>query len=655
MAKKYLSIEEAAERLGIPKEELNRLRSRGDVRGFSDRGTFKFKEEDIEELGRRLQPSSDPDLQMLDGEDDGSVLDDEPATDDDDAPSIIRRLSAGGGAEVESDPVGSIFDDFGNTDLGASDSDVRLVMDERLESQHNSDPDVMLNMGESDSDVRLTDDSDSDVKIDLGDSDSDVRLASDGPLSGGSALKMSFSDSDSDVRLDDSGVRKTSRPDSDSDVQLMPSTIRRVPKPDSDSDVMLVDQEDSDSDVLLAKDDSDVHFSSQGDSDSDVRLMGDSDSDVRLLGDSGHGASPSGIIAGSDSDVGLLREDSGLDLEMDSKSGIRSAGSSILFDDADISLGEGSGISLTGDSGVALGGHSGIALDRAADSGMSLEKGNEIDSGLSLFADDNNEDDDGITLADDSGIALQTEDDSGIALNMGDEEDEGLTLGDTMADSGIALRDDDDDMDLNLTETMPAMKIPMGKAQPKGKAKSDMEDTMLEVPSLALDDDEDEESDFEIGAADGGSTGDTSVLLFDDEDETDDVGAAMVKKKAVDDDEEDETFEFNEGDDEVEASADDDLEGGVFAGDEAFDEEEGEFGESSGDFETVAAKAPTMTGSVEYPWGGLTVSFLAASTICMVLCGMASIDLVRSMWGWQSSGYSPANGWLIEMLGGSFK
>ena len=414
---------------------------------------------------------------------------------------------------------------------------------------------------------------------------------------------------------------------------------------------MLVDQEDSDSDVLLAKDDSDIHFSSQGDSDSDVRLMGDSDSDVRLLGDSDHGASPSRIIAGSDSDVGLLKKDSGLDLDMDSNSGIRSAGSSDLFDDADISLGEGSGISLTGDSGVGLGGHSGIALDRAADSGMSLEKGNEVDSGLSLFADD--DDDDGITLADDSGIALQTEDDSGIALNMGDEVDEGLTLGETMADSGIALKDDDDDMDLNLTETMPAMKIPKGKAPAKGKSKRDMEDTMLEVPSLALDDDEDEESDFEIGAADGGSTGDTSVLLFDDEDETDDVGAAMVKKKAVDDDEEDETFEFNERDDEVEASADDDLEGGVFAGDEAFEEEEGEFGESSSDFETVAAKAPTMTGSVEYPWGGLTVSFLAASTICMVLCGMASIDLVRSMWGHQ--GYSAANGWLIETLGGLFK
>ncbi|MCX7421653.1 MAG: helix-turn-helix domain-containing protein [Planctomycetia bacterium] len=650
MAKKYLSIEEAAEMLGIPKEELNRLRSRGDIRGFSDRGTFKFKEEDVEELGRRLQPSSEPDLQMLDGEDDSSVLDEDPASSEDDAPSIIRRLSAGGGGanEDESDPIGSIFDDFGNNDLGSSDSDVRLVMDERLDAKHSSDPDVMLDMGESDSDVRLTDDSDSDVKINLGDSDSDVRLASDSRLGAGSVLKMSFNDSDSDVRLDDSGGRGRGRPDSDSDVQLSPSTVHKGPKPDSDSDVMLVNDEDDDeSDVHLAED-SGILVGSQ--SDSDVRLVtDDSDSDVRLLDESRLGMRSGKLKAGSDSDVTVLREDSGVGLGSNSKSGLHSAGSSVLFDDAEISLGEGSGISLTGDSGVALGGRSGISLDRAADSGVSLEKGAEADSGLSLFSDD---DDDGITLAGDSGIALQSDeaDDSGIALNMEDEDD-GLTLGDTMADSGIALKDDDDDLELNLTETMPAMKIPAGKA--KGKAKSDMDDTMLEVPSL--DQSDEEESDFEIGAADGGSTGDTSVLLFDDEDETDDGGAAMVKKKAVADDDEEETFEFNEGDDEVEASADDDMEGEVFGGDEAFDEDDGEFGESSSDFETTAAKAPTMVGTVEYPWGGLTVSFLAASTICMVLCGMASIDLVRSIWGWQSTGYSPANGWLIEMLGGIMK
>ena len=41
MAKKYLNLEEAAAELGMEKEELNRLREAGDIRGFADRGAWK--------------------------------------------------------------------------------------------------------------------------------------------------------------------------------------------------------------------------------------------------------------------------------------------------------------------------------------------------------------------------------------------------------------------------------------------------------------------------------------------------------------------------------------------------------------------------------------------------------------------------------------
>lgn len=637
MAKRYLSIEEAAAKLGIGKDELNRLREKGEIRGFADRGTFKFKEEDIEELGRRLQPSSDPDVPMIHDEE-GSVLDDEPAADGsglEGAPSIIRRLSGGAPSAGPDSGVtsGSIFDDFGGGG-GTSDSDVRLVMDDRLNAGHDSGPDVMLNLQESDSDVRLMSDSDSDVKINLNDSDSDVRLAPTGPAAPDSALKLGLDDSDSDVRLDDSGPR-LAEPKSDSDVQLAPTAADSEtlePKPDSDSDVMLVSEEpDSDSDVHLVGEESGVQVGPR--SDSDVQLISaDSDSDVRLLDDSPLTGPKSKIKKDSDSDVAVL-PNSGVNLAaadsgvLRNAGGVRDDGSSVLLDDSDIALNQGSGISLTSESGINLvGPQSGIKLDRVADSGLSLEKTPDDDSGLSLFDEDS---EGGITLADDSGISL----------SHGDEE-EGITLAEPGADSGISLKDDGD---LQLTETLPAMKVPKAKSTSAADSASD---TMLEVPSVEADM---AESDFEIGAADGGSAGDTSVLLFDDEDETDDGGAAMVKKKAAEE-EEDETFEF--GADEEEAVAE---EGGVeegedvFAGDEAF-EEEGEFGESEAEFETTAAKA---VGPVEYPWGAGVVSTLAVSSIAMLLCGMASIDLVRSMWGHQ--GYSPANGWLIETLGGLFK
>ena len=653
MAKRYLGIDEAAEILGITKDELNRLRTKGEIRGFADRGTFKFKEEDVAEMARRMQPSSDPDVPMIDGADDGSVLDDEPSADGsglDGAPSIIRRLSGGAPSSQpdSDDAAGSIFDDFGSG--GASDSDVRLVMDDRLDSRHDSGQDVLLQMGESDSDVRLSSD-DRSGKISLGDSDSDVRLSADSGIASSSDIKLGMSDSDSDVRLDGDSKSRLAMPDpdSDSDVMLAPTSAdsgRLVPKPDSDSDVMLVSEEpDSDSDVHLAGDEgSGLNFLSQ--SDSDVRLVShDSDSDVQLLDDARVAGPRSKIKKDSDSDVAVL-PDSGLNLDSPAsgiakKSGIHGEGSSVLLDDSDLSLDQGSGISLTGRSGPALTGpQSGIALDRVADSGMSLEGKPDDDSGLALFSD---EDEDGITIDTGSGIALAADDDSGISLVA--DDDEGLTLDELpTADSGISLKDDDDD--LQLTETMPAMKLPKGKKKP---AESGMSDTMLEVPAFEEPQEEEAESDFEIGAADGGSQGDTSVLLFDDEDETDDGGAAMVKKKAPAEDEEEPAFEFSDDDEAAEEGEGGEAED-VFAGDEAF-EEEPEF-ESEGEFETTAAKA-AVGGAIEYPWGAGVISSLAVSSIVMILCGLASIDLVRSMWGHQ--GYSPANGWLIETLGGLFK
>jgi len=62
MAKKYLNLEDAAKRLGIDPEALMQLREDGEIRGFADRGSWKFREQDIEEYGRSLQTDSSPDI-----------------------------------------------------------------------------------------------------------------------------------------------------------------------------------------------------------------------------------------------------------------------------------------------------------------------------------------------------------------------------------------------------------------------------------------------------------------------------------------------------------------------------------------------------------------------------------------------------------------
>src|SRR5260221_2316134 len=150
MSKKYLSIEEAAEQLGIASAELNRLREKGMIRAFADRGTWKFKEEDVEKLGRSREADSSPDVPLhhvVTGDSSSDiVIDDHDELAD--QPTIISKLPA----------------------EDSSDSDVRLMFDDAMKVE---DSHAAPLPGDSDSDVKLAapapgksaDDSDSDVKL----------------------------------------------------------------------------------------------------------------------------------------------------------------------------------------------------------------------------------------------------------------------------------------------------------------------------------------------------------------------------------------------------------------------------------------------------------------------------------------------------------
>lgn len=206
-SKKYLGLDEVAARLGVASDQVNKLREEGRLRGFADRGTWKFKSDDVEEFARSRQADSAPDVPILD-----LPLDDEAIV----SPSGIRR---GGSAVSDDDGVGeqptvirgdmtgsSILDE--EPLLNASDSDVRLILDDSLVGG-DSAPEVDV-QADSDSDVRLMDPkaagraaakpagrSDSDVKLisDDGDTVSDVRLLS------GDDVPLAKSGSDSDVAL----------------------------------------------------------------------------------------------------------------------------------------------------------------------------------------------------------------------------------------------------------------------------------------------------------------------------------------------------------------------------------------------------------------------------------------------------------------------
>jgi excisionase family DNA binding protein len=348
MAKKYLTLEEAARQLGMAPDELVRLRERSEIRGFADRGTWKFRSEDVDEFARSRDADSSPEVPIID--------------------DVKGRKGAAGDSGIRK---GSSSGRFNKT----SDSDVRLLLDETLvPGGKESDPDVVLSqLGTGDSDVRLSDDvgglvdsaSDSDVKL-ISTSSEDV-LPSDAASSDAS---------DSDVKLVSS--------DSDSDVRLAKPEAKA---PGSDSDVRLVGTEEmathhSDSDVRLTAPGSsmDLVGSGPGSSGSHIKLGGTSSVN---LGDSS-----------SDESSVLLAQDSGIAL--DTGSGMKVGGGSSADSGITLQSLADSGISLEkSDSGITLAGpmDSGIALD--ADSGIALES--DTDSGIALSADS------GIALDADSG------------------------------------------------------------------------------------------------------------------------------------------------------------------------------------------------------------------------------------------------------------
>ena len=219
--KKYLSLEEAAALLKLKNDELIRFREKGEIRGFADRGTWKFKADDVEEFRRRRQPDSDPDVPIVDDDDLGERLMSDPE---------LQTFSGSENAlEDEDDELGRQATVIRKGRGSTSDSDVRLVLDEGLRGRltGSSGELPVLDLGTSDSDVRLVGDSgpslrpdsDSDVKLvnPMGtapDSDSDVKLVSPS----GAAAGRRLSDSDSDVRLSKS----------DSDVRLAPPSGNRA-------------------------------------------------------------------------------------------------------------------------------------------------------------------------------------------------------------------------------------------------------------------------------------------------------------------------------------------------------------------------------------------------------------------------------------------
>jgi excisionase family DNA binding protein len=68
MVQGYYTLDEAARILGMDAERLNQMAQRREIRAFADRGTWRFRTQDIQEMARRQGMGSNPDLQLGEAE-----------------------------------------------------------------------------------------------------------------------------------------------------------------------------------------------------------------------------------------------------------------------------------------------------------------------------------------------------------------------------------------------------------------------------------------------------------------------------------------------------------------------------------------------------------------------------------------------------------
>lgn len=596
MAKKYLSLEEAAEKLGISQEELAQLRERNEIRGFTDRGSWKFREQDIDEYLRSQQGGSSPDIPII-NDPNASVLDDDEESTSSD--SDVRLY-------FEDDDI------LAGDQLGQSASDVRLTGDSgpKLDAAGSgvkiSDDDIDFSDWADDDESKMSD-SDSDVKLVGARTDADIDLSQTTPIENGtdedvtidaSGSELSMSDSDSDVRLmDDIGLKEDKRSALSSEA-------------DSDSDVKLTGADD-----LLGDD-----------SDSDVQLgtgLDRTDSDIRLVEDPAAAKPPK-----KDTEISLFPEDSDLKL-IPSGSRVRAEepDSGITLQPA------GSGLNLSADeSGISLEIDSGISLS-ADDSGISLES---FDSGAKLS------DDSGISLeAADSGIALSLDDDSGISLDA--EDDMSRTMPMQSIPDAMALLNESS---ANTT----AFEIPQ---------KQTGADSEFELAGLDDDDDLDTSTsvlkfdDDDLGA-DSNQTQAVPAAKGKPAPVPAPAKAAAAKapaKKPADDlfEDEEEVFEDEEFEEDL-FEDDSDLDGVHDAeefGDDDFEDDDSESGVGA-----VSPRPGRVSAYADADWGiGTKIMIGVASTLSLV-CALIGIELVRTMWLWTQPG--AAGSPILDLFAGIF-
>ncbi len=290
MSAQFITLEEAAKKLGVNTEELVEMRSRGDIFGYRDGGSWKFKPEEIERVA----------AEMI-----GGALDEDPAG----SSILVSEQDLGPTGSKHGSTIGSDINIAG--DASDADSDVALVADP------GSGSDVRLIAGMNSDEPRLSLDDDDDDELSLAGDDDDDQLSGASGASG--AIKFGSSA--------ESAIKLGSGTGVGSDVPL------------TGSDAFDLDLGMEGSGILsgLSGKGSEII---KGDSDPSLDLDLSDDSDLVLSGGSDLAlGNDSGINLMSPADSGISLEDEPLDLAASGISGL-----DLASEGSDAASGVGSGL-----------------------------------------------------------------------------------------------------------------------------------------------------------------------------------------------------------------------------------------------------------------------------------------------------------------------
>ncbi len=276
MAGKYLSLEEAAQQLGITPERLRELRDLGEVHGYRDGASWKFKPEEIsrvaDELGGSAMPGSADAPQESSGSISGEELDslfspadsaDELSGDDLEASSIL--VTEEGAPDGEKDPSTVIGKEEEEV-VASEDSDLKLA-----ESGSGIDLGPEAEGGEGSS-IELAG---SDI---LAEDEGSLKLEESGLSLGGESVKLADS---ADVSL--SGEEGSGSDESDFELKLEEGASGSDEFQLSNDELML---EDAELDLAQSDDDDLLLGEGSGSSEDDFELSLSADSGIDLAASS---------------------------------------------------------------------------------------------------------------------------------------------------------------------------------------------------------------------------------------------------------------------------------------------------------------------------------------------------------------------------------